>query len=55
MDKISVSIESCLNEILLGIYFLDYEAQNLKTGETETGSMLSIGFILFSFNIFFKS
>lgn len=54
MGKITVSIESSFEEMLLGIYYTECVAEDINSGDIEEGSMLSLGFILFSINIFIK-
>lgn len=55
MEKITISIESSFEEMLLGVFYTECVAEDIEGGDIVEGNLLSIGFILFSINIFFKS
>jgi len=42
------------DDLLIGFHFMNYDAANCDTGEfVESGTMLSIGFIIGTINIYF--
>ena len=51
MEKYSISIESCAEEMLFGIHFMECEAMD-QLGNIEEASCLSFGFIFFQITIY---
>jgi hypothetical protein len=54
MEKVSVSINVSIEEMLFGISYSNCIAEDIQSGAIAEANILSIGFILFTIDIYIR-